>query len=176
MESLDGIQSRFDIGVKFQNGLELYEAFSDFGSNEAEATKKNLENFTRSSLHVMLDAFNDTEIYEAKEKWEINGCLWDVFIGDYNIKSAGLKKVEIPNNLFDKIEEIICNKRLEEKFYFVRIFYAHNDSKVMATEFMINNINIEYAEKVLESLDWMESKSFYSLRIFLILKNTGRKR
>ncbi|CAA6802351.1 MAG: Unknown protein [uncultured Sulfurovum sp.] len=167
---LDGIQSRFDVGVKFENDIELFESFSDFGKNENEALAKNIENFSRSSLPVFLDAFNDTEVYTEKERWQVNSLSWDVFIGDYNIKSSKGKSVEVPTNLFDEIEEIIAKEALTDEFYFVRFFYAQHNNKTAAIEFMINNVNIETAEDRLINLDWMRLESFYSLRSFLILK------
>ena len=169
----EGLQSRLDVGVTLPNGLELYEAFSDFGKSEREVINNNLTNFSRGTLHVMLDAFNDTEKYSDKEIWTIQGQKWNVFIGDYNIKKAStVKSVEIPPNLFELIEEILYEQELTEEYYFIRCFYAHHKESLMASEFMINNKNIEYAEEKIAKLDWMSSENFYSVREFLILKKS----
>ena len=166
-----GIQSRLDVGVTLPNGLEVYEAFADFGENEREAITANLTNFTRGTFHVLLDAFNDTEKYCNKERWSIKGKNWDVFIGDYNIKkSSSLESITIPENLFDLLEKIVQEQELTEEWYFVRLFYAHNNHSPMASEFMINNNNIEYAEEQIAKLDWISAKDFYSLRAFFVLK------
>jgi len=169
----EGLQSRLDVGVTLPNGLELYEAFSDFGKSERDVINNNLTNFARGTLHVMLDAFNATKKYSDKETWTIQGQKWNVFIGDYNIKKASaIKSVEIPPNLFELIEEILYEQELTEEYYFIRCFYAHYKQSVMASEFMINNKNIEYAEEKIAKLDWMSSENFYSVREFLILKKS----
>jgi len=165
------MQSRLDIGVQFSNGKELYEAFSDIGETERDAINKNLTNFSRSSFHVFLDAFNETDKYVEKERWNISNALWDVFIGDYNIKKySNLLIVEIPDTLFDTIESLIYQENLTEDWYFIRLYYAQMNNKMMACEFMINNQIIKEAQEKIAELDWIVSNEFYSLREFLILK------
>jgi len=165
-----GIQTRLDIGVSFNDGKMLYEAFGDIGSDIDEAISKNLENFSHSSLHIILDAFNSKNEYTDKEQWNINGFEYKAFIGDYNVKNRRGKEITIPGNLFDTIKNRICNYTLDEEIYFVRFFYAHHENEAMATEFMVNNINLEEEEETLKKLDWMHSEDYYSVRNFFILK------
>jgi len=169
-----GIQTRFDIGVKFKNGTELYEAFGDVADTLEASIHKNLENFSRSSLHVFLDAFNDTNTYDDKEQWQCNDLKWDVFIGNYNLKNFGEKEIQIPENLFQKLQNIVSEFDLTEKYYFVRTYYAHMENKTMNIEFMINNTNFEHVQEELEQLDWMQSETFYSIRNFFILKRVDK--
>lgn len=165
-----GIQTRLDVGVSFNDGEMLYEAFGDMGSDIDDAINKNLENFSRSSLHVILEAFNSKNDYIESEQWNIDGVKYTAFIGDYNMKSHQGKEIIIPEKLFDAIEYCISNHTFEDELYFVRFFYAHHENKAMATEFMINNIRLKEEEEILENLDWMQSEGYYSVRNFLILK------
>lgn len=164
------IQTRFDIEVSLKNGMRLYESFGDFGRDVYEAINKNIENFSRSSLHVFIDAFNDTNTYCGKVEWQIRDNIFDVYVGSYNIKSSGNKQIELPIELYKEIQDIIIHTNLNEEYFFIRFFYAHNQNKVMTTEFMINNVNVETAQEKLENLNWMKSDEFYSVRNFIILK------
>ncbi len=65
--------SRFDLGVEFENGQEVYECFADIGSDLESCIHKNIENFCNCSLHVLLDALNDTETFTDVEKWHLEG-------------------------------------------------------------------------------------------------------
>lgn len=165
-----GMQTRFDIGVHFKNGTALFEAFGDSGITLEEAINNNIENFSRNSLHVFLDAFNDTTTYCEAEQWLISDHTFNVFIGDFNFKTVGNIEVEIPENLFETLEDIITNTGLHEDYYFIRFYYAQQQSKAMMTEFMINNRCMEKEQQRLESLSWMQSDEFYSVRHFMILK------
>jgi len=165
-----GFQTRFDIEVKFENGQKLYEAFGDVGTDLNDCINRNIENFSKSSLHVFLDAFNDSCKYIDKEKWKIGKEQFDVFIGNYNLKSFGNKKIEIPNNLFATIEGIITQYKLDENYYFVRFYYGHSENESPTIEFMINNVTLDNEENRFKDLEWMKSDDFYSIRDFIILK------
>ena len=162
------VQTRLDVGVKFQNGKELYEAFSDIGNGVNDCVKKNIENFCNSCLHVFIDAFNDTNTYTDQEKWQIGITNHTVFIGNFNVKAMVNKDVNIPPNLLETIKNNISWRKLDEDYYFVRFFYAHHQNKTIATEFMINNRS--YEEQNLAELDWENSMDYYSVRNFIILK------
>jgi len=68
------------------------------------------------------------------------------------------------------LEKIVHEQELIQDWYFIRLFYSHNNHLTMASEFMINNNNIEYAQEQIAKLDWMSAKDFYSLRAFFVLK------
>ncbi|SDL01058.1 hypothetical protein SAMN05421823_104137 [Catalinimonas alkaloidigena] len=170
-EYLNGIQTRFDLKVKLEDGNEYYESFGDIGKSIEESINNNLQNFSRSSLHVIIDALNDTQEYVECETWEIGRNSFKAYIGKLLIKSVNDRVIEFPKNLLDEIQRIITEKDLEERYYFIRFFYAHNQGESLVTEFMINNIKQEMEQiQLSEKLNWFKSNSFYSMRQFLILK------
>ena len=171
--SNNGVQTRLDVGVKFDNGQELFEAFGDVGVDLNNAIKNNLENFSRCTLHVLTGALNDTVDHIERERWDISGDLYDVYIGDFNMKSTNDFQPQFPQELFPQIEKSITAYRLNEKYYFVRFFFAQMNYEVIATEFMINNVNLPEQEEKLRNLDWEGSDEFYSVRNFIILKKVG---
>ena len=169
-----GFNTRLDVGVKFKNGIELYEAFGEIGTDLNDSIRKNMKNFASSSLHVFIDAFNNSNNYVDKEKWQIGNYTFDVFIGDYNLKSFKDIKIEIPENLHEVIKQSIIQYQLDEQYYFIRFYSAYINSKAMVTEFMINNIRLEKEESILENLNWMVTEDFYSIRNFIILKRNDK--
>lgn len=164
------VQTRFDIGVTFDNGQQLFEAFGDIGVDLDDCIQKNIESFSISSLHVFLDAFNDTNHHVEREKWQIGDVEYHAFIGNYNVKSFAKNTVKIPERLFASLQNSISNYTLTEDYYFIRLFYAHTKKQTLAIEFMLNNNNLENEEERLADLDWMGSEDYYSIRNFIILK------
>lgn len=169
--SEENIITQFDIGFEFENGLELYECFGDIGKSLEEAIYANIESFCQSSLHTILDAFNDKEEFSEVEKWEnSSGARYRAFIGNYFTKKESVHtEVNIPDNLLEEIKNCLLKYQWDEDYYFIRFYYSFDgfDEKI---EFMINNIQLEEEENHLKELNWEKTEDFYSIRNFIILK------
>ncbi len=164
--------TRFDIGFKFENDIELYESFGDIGNNIEECVYKNIENFSLGGLHTLLDAFNDTNTHTEIENWHLSGGKYKAFIGGFQIKGVqDIHSISIPNNLFEEIENHLKQYLWKEKYYFISFFFAF-DGKNKTTNFMVNNINLEEEQLLLKQLDWQETQEYYSVRHFMVLKRS----
>lgn len=165
------IVSRFDVGVQFADGRELYECFGDIGQDLDEAFNRNLHSFSHGSLHPMLAAFNrlhDEDICQ-QETWQIGTHCYRAYLGDFISKNLN-ENCTIPRELPDVLTEIICRQNLQSDHHFVRFYYAHDQCQTLNTEFMIDNVNLETAEDELAALPWQAQDDFYSLRQFILLQ------
>lgn len=165
------VSSRLDL-VFTINGRELIESFGDVGETGEEAFGANLQNFAHNSLHVIINALQDTQDDEQTtvEEWEINGYAWQVFCGNYGMKSAGSQPVQLPDELFSQLEDIIRALPLIQDYHWFRFFFACNDFEISAIEFLHDNETDEAAEQMLSDLPWQLTADFYSVRLFLMLK------
>lgn len=167
----DYLVTRLDVGIQLPNGKELYEGYGDIGNDLEDCISKNLDNFSRSSLHTILDAFNDTQTQTHTEEWDLHGGKYTAYIGDYQTKTLQEEKVEIPTNLKESLQQLLSNYNWEEDYYFVRFFYSYSAMDSSQTiELMVNNINLEKEEQELKKLNWNKKSVYYSIRLFMILK------
>ena len=164
----NGVSIRLDITLLLQNKKAISESFLGIGKDKYSAIQNAFQNFVANSFHVFLAAFwqinNDEQI--GIEEWNINGDLWNVYIGNFGCKGD----FNIPENLFKTIEEQIQEENLEEDIYWLRIYYANINDKEIMIETLKNNEVWPEMEKKLRYVSWAPSDKFYSLRNFIILK------
>jgi hypothetical protein len=166
-----GFSSRLDLVFTIK-GRELIECFGDVGETREEAIANNLQNFAQNSLHVIVGALQDAQEDEqiTIEEWEINGHSWQVFCGNYGMKSSGGQPLQLPSELFSQLEAIIKALPLTQDYHWFRFFFACNDSEISAIEFLHDNEMDEAAEQQMSELPWQLTPDFYSVRLFLMLK------
>lgn len=173
----NGCTSMLNIKIDLPNGQSIIESFGDIGEQIEEAKSRNIQNFARNSLHVITACLNEEKDNEqiTYEEWEIDGVLWEVFLGNFGMKSAADRAIGIPGNLFEEIEKSIRKSIDQEKDYcWARFFFAQFDSEIAEIEFLINNQNNEEVRTNLSKLSWEMTEEFYSIRNVLMLRKKAR--
>jgi len=144
----------------------LYEAYGDIGGSIEEALSANWDNFEKSGLNVMLDAFNQTG---GAETWTLDGLPFTAYIGRPTLKFAGGKPQCPTEPLIGAVKEALKRTRISNAIHFVRFYYCQINGEAESVEFMLDNQNLPFAEQALARLDWPKREAFYSLRLFFIL-------
>lgn len=148
----------------------INECFAGLGSG-SDAINDALQNFSINSFHVLLAAFwqiNDPE-QTATEEWNINGKLYTVYIGNFGTRGSDGISPEIPEKLFDTLEQTIKKKQHEHDISWFRFFFC-DVSGEHTFEALKNNEEWETILPGLKSLPWKSSEGYYSVRSFIVLK------
>jgi len=152
--------------TRLPDGRLLYEAYGDIGGSIEEALSANWDNFEKSGLNVMLDAFNQTG---GAENWMLDGLPFAAYIGRPTLKFVGGKPQYPTEPLIGAVKEALKRTRISNAIHFVRFYYCQINGEAESVEFMLDNQNLPFAEQALARLDWPKREAFYSLRLFLIL-------
>ncbi len=163
---------QLDVEVAYDQDLIIVESFAGIGTSRQEAVKNALENFCRNSYHVFLAACWDQvdEDQVSVEHWDIEGTHWEVFVGNYGVRSFGGPRVDIPEDAFTTVEALLRKLPLEDSLYWLRIFYSNVGNGNVITEVLLNNEVWEEAQTVVSALDWPKRDGFYSVRNFLMMQ------
>ena len=166
--------SRLDVKFTLPNGQVLFEAFGDMGKNEKEAKINNIKNFIANSFHVILSCLNEDKEDEqiVYENWQVGGQNWDVYIGNFATKTNIDVPINIPENLFQHVEDTICNCELVHEYHWVRVFVAQDSNEISAVEFLINNEENQEGKDLISKLSWEKKDEYYSIRNFLMMRKT----
>ncbi len=164
----NGASIRLDVSVLLDKSKVIWESFAGVGKDELSAMQNAFQNFSANSFHVFLSAFWQVAEEEEVgiEEWEIQGELWNAYIGNFGCKGD----FNIPENLFSLIEEQIKEEKLEEDLYWFRLFYAHISPEEQMIETLKNNEEWPALGDKIKQVQWPSSDKFYSLRNFIILK------
>lgn len=149
----------------------ITESFAGIGENFDSANINAIENFTHNSFHTILSAFFiskfDKEI--QKYNWSINNREFEVYSSNIGIR--GTKPQKLNTEWLKQFEIEILKLELEEGIHSIRLFYSQDQNQTTVCEVLLNNnISIQLQEKA-KFFDWQKQEEFYSLRVFMILKN-----
>lgn len=157
------------IDVKLDEVNCIQESFVGIGIGD-KGLVDGIHNFCLNSLHVLLSAFwgiHDKEQVEIKE-WLIDDSTFTVYIGPFGIRSSE-DESEIPKNTSDIIESAIIDSTLTGSCNWFRNYFCQIDHESKVYESLQNNEEWATGKEALESINWHQSDSFYSVRNFAIV-------
>lgn len=162
-----------EIEVLLEDERIVNECFAGIGSS-IEGIKDALQNFCVNSFHVFLAAFwelNDSD-QVVTETWSFHGKKYTSFIGNFGTRCSAGEKAEIPEGCLESIQTAIQNSPLEFSVSWFRCFFC-NFAGERTFEALKNNEVWELGLSALQSLNWKEKESYYSVRSFLIIKENA---
>lgn len=149
----------------------ILESFAGLGDNFTTANLDAFENFKNNSFHTILSAFFlskfDKEI--QKDNWEINGKNFEIFSSNLGIR--GTKPTSFSTEWLTQLNAEIQKLQLEEGVHWVRLLYAQNQNQTTACEVLLDNEPCLLIQEKAEKFLWNRQEEFYSVRVFMILKN-----
>jgi len=161
---------RLEVDVLLGDERIINECFAGIGSG-SQGINDALQNFSVNSFHVLLAAFwevNDQD-QVMSEKWSFHGKTYTVFIGNLGTRGSKGVNPEIPDKLFESIENAIKNEPLQNKLSWFRCFFC-DVSGNQTFEALKNNEDWQPGLSALQSLPWLKTNGYYSVRNFLIIK------
>lgn len=168
----NGYSLQLDIEVAFSQEQVIRESFAGAGTSEQEAVGNALEAFCQNSLHVLLAALwgKVDEHQVTIERWDVDAIPWQVFIGNYGLRTFGNFQVGVPENAFSTLEQLIRALPLPGNLHWVRTFYCHTGAGKTVSEVLRDNEPWEAAQEAIDRLEWPRIDPYYSVRQFLILR------
>lgn len=159
--------AQLTIEIFMDEKTSLIESFAGIGEKKFESA---LENFIHNALYLYLAAFwgYDTDKV-AIDTWEIEGEIYQAFIGDYGVINAK-ENFSIPEDYLEVIYDAIVAEPLGEEHHWFNFIYANFDAQNTKAEALKENEVWEAGSEALNSLAWMKVYDYYSVRHSIILK------
>jgi hypothetical protein len=172
------VVSFLDIYIKFYS-QQVVENYCDYGKTIALARANSLENFTLSCLYPFLTCLLDIPLRDLEvQTWLVNGQAYQVYWGDYVVKSIDGIVSDLPPSLLSRMKSLIRNLPLENDYHWISWFAGFPKGQLDTTGFLLDNNVLEEGEHILKTTPWSLAKGYYSIRNFLLLKKcneTGSK-
>ena len=149
----------------------ILESFAGLGDDFETATIDAFENFRDNTFHTILSAFFTSKFDEEinKYNWNINGKEFEIFSS--NIGFRGIQASNFTTEWLNQFEAEVQKLQLTEGTHWIRLFFSQQQNQTSVCEVLLNNNEcISIAQKA-QQFDWHQQEEFYSIRVFMILKN-----
>jgi len=161
---------QLNIDVLFPDGRVLHEAFVGI-TTDIPAEDDGFKNFATSSLHVFLAAFwaivDDDQV--TLESWTIGNSNYDIFIGNYVIRSWQERACPLPQGAFSEVQETLTKEHLNLDLHWVRTYYCKIDEAEHVYEALLDNKPWDNGVEALKRIPWPQVKGC-GFRHFFILR------
>ena len=164
---------QLDVQVLVRDGVVIEECFGGIGAGDV-GLSDGLQNFTINSFHVLLSSLwscHDSEQVEIEE-WTIAGQRFSAFIGNVGTRSSTGAPPSIPVDLMPLLEAAIRSERLEHDLHWFRVYVGHVNGEFTFEALKDNKPWLEGAS-MLASCGWVPCETFYSARLFMVLRASG---
>ncbi|MFL5242164.1 MAG: DUF6348 family protein [Gemmataceae bacterium] len=172
MPQATGMSVQLDVLFEVAPDRTIIESFAGVGQTREQAIADALNNFAMNSFHVLLAAFlKPNEEQVSEEEWTIAGRPRQVTIGDVGIRGKPPVQGEQLVGWFKPFEEKLKSKPLGPGTHWVRLYYAQMQGKAIACEVLLDNDAWEEMQAEMAAFDWPSGKDFYSVRVFLVVRD-----
>lgn len=153
----------------------LVESVAGIGPSRSAATVDALDNFSKSSFHVLLRALLDAPCDHAQpaESWEISGTPRMVFPSD--LVSRGnfpQDAIEAVQDWCDLVVKEIQKSSLPNGTHWIRVYMAQMNDQVMQLEVLLDNEPWHEIKPRLIQIKPPKQKDFYSIRLFWVIRDS----
>ncbi|EGK00610.1 DUF6348 family protein [Dysgonomonas gadei] len=162
---------QLDIHLEIGLGKTIIESCAGMGVDENTAIKDAWKNFLTNSFHTLLSAFFTKEFDHQvnNQQWVVDGRTYNVTIS--NVTTRGSHPDPLPLRWLEQLEETIKVQPLTEGTHWVRFYYAQSESELISGEILLDNEVWTGIEKFVRTFDFPTYKDFFSMRVFMVLKD-----
>ena len=163
---------QLSIELFINSEMVMVESFAGIGDTAVERLKQAFASFVHHSFPTFLQAiWGKKSDKVSKEIWTIGTECYEAYIGIQGIINYDQsKELIVPESYLSKIKEKILNEKLENEFHWFGLFFANINGLDTYAEVSKDNVKWEEAGKIITSLAWKRSNSYYAVRQFLVLK------
>jgi hypothetical protein len=149
----------------------ILESFAGLGKDFESAIFDAFENFKTNSFHTILSAFFTSNFDKEinKYSWNINGRDFEIFSSNIGIR--GKQPYKLSSEWLNQFETEVQKLKLDEGTHWIRLFFAQQGNQTRVCEVLLDNENFIPLQKKAEEFAWQKQEDFYSIRVFMILKN-----
>lgn len=164
---------QLDIEVVPDHTHRIVESFAGLGTSLEAAVQDAVDAFRGGVLDVLLNVFWDAREPNRveMETWSLGGQSYSVTIGPWLLRNLGAD-VALPDELLDVLANLLGTAPTEDELYWIRIFYCNAGDGSTITEVRLNNSRWVAAESRIAQLGWIRTGSYYSARLFVVLRRT----
>jgi hypothetical protein len=166
-----GNSGLLDVQVLLDQERFIEECFAGIGEGRS-AISDGLKNFMVNSLHVLLSSLwgiSDDD-HVLRETWNIGGRQFNAYVGNIGVRTMDGLQVSPPEGLFETIQHRLGKEDLRRDIHWFRIFFG-SLAKEHSYEALRDNEPWESGIAGLKELAWPETDSYYSFRIFMVLRS-----
>lgn len=162
---------QLDVRLEIGLGREIIESVAGMGMDLNIAVADAWKNFLDNSFHTLLAAFftNEFDDQVSRYKWEIDGHKYDVVISRIGIR--GNHTESLPCTWLEEFKTLIKKQELTNETHWIRLYYAQSENEPISTEIILDNNLWKAVVPSVNSLSFPTSKDFFSLRIFMVLRD-----
>lgn len=169
---------QLDFVMRLPDGRTLIESFGGFGKTPDALARDAVENFTRSSFHVLFRGIllpgSDDQV--DVETWTIGGVDYHVTLGPVVHRGQPPEGAQ-PMSWTPPFEAAVKQLSLPNDLCWLRFYYAHAKGEMLGMEVLLNNEHWEPVERAMAAFDWPKVSGFYGIRAFFVLRAaTSRER
>lgn len=162
---------QLDVILEIGLGKEIVESCAGIGNTIESATDDAWSAFLRNSFHVLLSAFftkeYDDQIHQYE--WNISGRTYKVVMSQISIRGNQPKK--FTTEWLDQFEEMVKSQQLSPGTHWIRLYYAQSGWETLNSEILLDNEIWSTVASRVESFKYPKIENFFSLRIFVVLKD-----
>jgi hypothetical protein len=167
----EAYSAQLDFQLRLDSGRTLIESFAGVGKTRESAVKDAVENFIRTSFHVILAAFFDAPNDQVTiEHWNIGGKDHQIIVAPLGMRGTSPNPSKSPQGLFKQIEEKLLSKQLDPGIHWLRVYYGQFNNRGIELEVLLDNETWDEMQKELATIDWPKGKEFFSLRVFMVIR------
>jgi hypothetical protein len=168
------VVSFLDICVKFYS-QQVVESYCDYGKTRELARANSLEDFTLSCLYPLLTCMLHIPSSNLEvQTWLVNGQAYQVYWGDYVVKTIGGVVNDLPVSLIFRLKSLIKNLSLVNDYHWISWYAGFPKGQLDTTGFLLDNTAHEEGEHIIKTTPWPPVQGYYSVRNFLVLKKCNK--
>lgn len=156
---------------RMPGGRVMRECFAGAGK-DPEAFKMAAEGFANGVFHVLLAAFCGTPQpgRVEVETWEIGGRPFTVFIGGLAARFTG-EMPKLPEDLVAQVRAAVAEENLAGDPHWIRLFAGRVGENEPGIEALLDDEPWKPGEALLRAVPWEVRDSYYSWRLFMVLRS-----
>ncbi len=163
---------RFDVEVDIGNERIIQESFVGIAEDINSAIGQAYSNFLAGSFHVLLAGLIGHKCEQVEgESFEAGNRVRVILENGVQIKSS-IKLMDTKGVLgwYDAFVDAIMKQKFDDRPHWVRVYVAQNENQIMVTECLLDNEEWQQGISVLSGYNWPFMASFYSVRMFVMIK------
>lgn len=153
----------------------MVESFAGMGETANERLKNAFSSFLHHTFPTCLSALWGKRSFNVQcELWSVGETTYRAYIGNQGVLNYDKEKeLTTPESYAIRMKELISTEKLDKEMHWFNLFYANMNGLESYAEVLKDNIKWIEGSKVISSLNWARSNSYYAVRQFVILKRVS---
>jgi hypothetical protein len=166
-----GYVVELEFTIRLPSQQTITEFVAGMGDKEEDAIGDAKVNFILSTFHVVYKGFiNAADPHLDLAHVEIDGTKREVIIGDIYRRGGPSDKKESFIAVRKEIRDSLRNVPLSTGSHWMKIVYSQKDGQPMTVSAQLDNQDHKEFTEVVKNLNWPRSKSFYTAKLFIVVK------